>query len=98
MLRGRLEHVEVIDGTGGPSASDQTIVIDHGKIAAVGPSASVAIPAGAKALDLKGHTVYPGLVGLHEHLFYSEPGSPTLPGLVAGELVDTAPRLYLLRA
>ncbi len=90
-----LEHVEVIDGTGGPATNDQTIVIDHGKIAAVGPTASVPIPAGAKSLDLTGHTVYPGLVGMHEHLFYSEPASPTLRGLVGGELVDTAPRLYL---
>ncbi len=90
-----LEHVEVIDGTGGPAKNDQTIMIDHGKIAAVGPSASVPIPAGAKSLDLTGRTVYPGLVGMHEHLFYSEPVSPTLQGLVGGELVDTAPRLYL---
>ena len=90
-----LEHVELIDGTGGPATSDKTIVIDHGKIAAVGPSASMAVPAGAKVLELQGHTVYPGLVGMHEHLFYSEPTSSTLHGLVAGELVDTAPRLYL---
>ncbi len=90
-----LEHVEIIDGTGTPATNDQTIVIDHGKLAAVGPSASVAVPVGAKSLDLKEHTVYPGLVGMHEHLFYSEPTSPTLQGLVGGELVDTAPRLYL---
>ncbi|HVC47321.1 MAG TPA: amidohydrolase family protein [Terracidiphilus sp.] len=90
-----LEHVEVIDGTGGPAQMDQTIVIDHGKIASVGASASAAVPAGAKVLDLTGHTVYPGLVGMHEHLFYTEPGSTTLHGLVVGELVDTAPRLYL---
>src|SRR5262249_35547724 len=63
-----LMHVRVIDGTGAAPAEDQTIVIDHGKIAAVG--ASVAIPQGARRMDLAGHTVIPGLVGMHEHLFY----------------------------
>src|SRR5262249_23210117 len=63
-----LTHVRVIDGTGAAPVEDQTIVIDHGKIAAVG--ASVAIPQGARRMDLAGHTVIPGLVGMHEHLFY----------------------------
>lgn len=90
-----LEHVEVIDGTGGAAKMDQTIVLDHGKIAAVGPAGSTVVPAGAKLMDLAGHTVYPGLVGMHEHLFYTEPGSRALHGLVTGELVDTGPRLYL---
>jgi imidazolonepropionase-like amidohydrolase len=90
-----LTHVEVIDGTGAAAVADQTVIIDHGKIGAVGPSGSVQVPAGAKVLDLRGHTVYPGLVGMHEHLFYSEPGGAGLGGLVASESVDTAPRLYL---
>jgi imidazolonepropionase-like amidohydrolase len=90
-----LTHVEVIDGTGAAPVADQTIVIDHGKIASVGPSAGAQVPAGAKVMDLHGHTVYPGLVGMHEHLFYSEPESASLQGLVGSEAVQTAPRLYL---
>ncbi|HEV2214480.1 MAG TPA: amidohydrolase family protein [Terracidiphilus sp.] len=90
-----LEHVEVIDGTGGAARMDQTIVLDHGKIDAVGPAGSTVVPAGAKLMDLEGHTVYPGLVAMHEHLFYAEPGNRALHGLVTGELVDTGPRLYL---
>jgi len=90
-----LTHVEVIDGTGAAPVQDQTLIIDHGKIAWLGASEGAAIPPSAKILDLHGHTVYPGLVGMHEHLFYSEPTSPALQGLVGGELVDTAPRLYL---
>lgn len=91
-----LDHVTVIDGTGAAPQADMRIVVDHGKIAAV-EKASVGrtMPAGAKVLDLTGKTVIPGLVGMHEHLFYSEPTSSTLRGRVGGELVDTAPRLYL---
>ncbi len=90
-----LTHVEVIDGTGAAAVPDQTVVLDHGKIASVGPSAAAQIPGGAKSLDLHGHTVYPGLVGMHEHLFYTEPGSAALHAFSTGELTETAPRLYL---
>ncbi len=90
-----LRHVEVIDGTGAAPQQDQTIVIDHGKIAVVGPSTTTRPPAGARIINLSGHTVYPGLVGMHEHLFYTEPMNHQLSGLVVGELVDSAPTLYL---
>jgi imidazolonepropionase-like amidohydrolase len=86
-----LVHVRVMDGTGAPAAEDQTIIIDHGKIAAVGASAATAIPAGAHKMDLAGHTVIPGLVGMHEHLFYpSGEGIPTY-----NEQAFSFPRLYL---
>jgi imidazolonepropionase-like amidohydrolase len=88
-----LTHVEIIDGTGAAPLTDQTLVIDHGKIASAGNS--VPIPAGAKVLDLHGHTVFPGLVGMHEHLFYTEPRGSSLKEFVVGESLETAPRLYL---
>src|SRR6266702_4505734 len=65
-----LVHVRVINGTGAPPAEDQTIIIDHGKIAAVGSASSTPVPSGAQRMDLANHTVIPGLVGMHEHLFY----------------------------
>lgn len=65
-----LTHVRVIDGTGGPALEDQTIVIEGGRIKAIAPTGFL-IPPNAKVLDLNGHTVFPGLVGMHEHLFYS---------------------------
>ena len=87
-----LTNVKIIDGTGGPAADDRALVIDNGTIAAVGPSAAIKIPADAQVVDLRGHTVLPGLVGMHDHLFYAVP--PGLPD----EYVSTArsfPRLYL---
>src|SRR5574341_781202 len=66
-----LQHVRVVDGTGRAPLEDQTIVIDAGKIVSVGPAASTPIPAGARAMDLSGHTVIPGIVGMHDHTFYT---------------------------
>src|SRR5437764_869814 len=62
-----LTHVRVVDGTGAPARDDQTLVIENGKIGALGPSASTTVPAGAQSLDLRGYTLMPGLVGMHDH-------------------------------
>lgn len=64
-----LTHVTVVDGTGSPARPDQTVVVSGGRVQAVGPAASTPVPAGARVLDLPGHTVIPGLVGLHEHTY-----------------------------
>jgi imidazolonepropionase-like amidohydrolase len=84
-----LTHVRVIDGTGAAPRDDQTLIVRDGDIAAVGNSASVQIPAGAQVLDLTGKSVIPGLVMMHEHLYY-----PTGPG-VYGNLSESFTRLYL---
>jgi imidazolonepropionase-like amidohydrolase len=73
-----LTHVKLVDGTGTPARTDQTIVITGDKITAVGASGSVAVPAGAQTLDLTGRTVIPGLVGLHDHMYYSSPVSGSM--------------------
>src|SRR5687767_7911467 len=57
-----LRHVRVVDGTGAPARDDQTVVLSGGRIQAAGPSASTAVPAGARVMELRGHTVIPGLV------------------------------------
>ncbi len=86
-----LTHVRIIDGTGAAPAENQTVVIDHGKIAAVGSAAGVAVPSGAQTLDLTGSTVIPGMVGMHEHLFYPSGGG--IP--MYNEMAFSFPRLYL---
>ena len=65
-----LTGVRVVDGTGAPARTGQTVVLRGNRIAAVGPSASVSIPPGARVLELSGHTVIPGYVMMHEHMFY----------------------------
>src|SRR5256886_17638347 len=71
-----LTHVLLVDGTGAAPKTDQTIIIRAGKIAAVGPAASVQVPAGAKVMDMSGSTGIPGIVGLHDHLVYTATGGP----------------------
>jgi imidazolonepropionase-like amidohydrolase len=83
-----LTHVRVIDGTGAPPREDQTVVLNQGKIESIGDS-SASIPNSAQVLDLHGYTVIPGLVGMHDHMFY-----PTGHG-VFGEMAFSFPRLYL---
>ena len=90
-----LEHVRVIDGTGAPARADQTILIDHGNIVGVGDAVSVQIPAGTRRLDLANHTVYPGLIGMHEHLFYPTFYPRTSGMALYAEQAFSAPRLYL---
>jgi imidazolonepropionase-like amidohydrolase len=71
-----LTHVHVIDGTGRVAREDQTVVIANGKIADMGPTATIHLPKDAKVLDRTGYTVIPGLVGMHDHMFYD--GAPAL--------------------
>lgn len=84
-----LEHVRVIDGTGGPALEDQTVLLRDGRIAAVGPASSISVPDDADRHDLGGHTVIPGMVGMHDHLFYTSAGGRRV------QLGYSAPRLYL---
>ena len=89
-----LTHAKLIDGTGTPPREDQTIIVRDGHIAAVGPSAEVAVPAGAQTLDLTGKSVLPGLVMLHEHLYFTSVAGPTTSRHF-GEMEYSFPRLYL---
>ena len=84
-----LQHVRVIDGTGATARNDQTIVLANGKIQSVGDAASATVPKDAQVLDLHGDSVMPGLVGMHDHMFYP------MGGAVFGEMAFSFPRLYL---
>jgi len=84
-----LTHVRVIDGTGVSAREDQTVVLSKGKIESVGDAASANVPKDAQVLDLHGHSVIPGLVGMHDHMFY-----PMGSGIF-GEMGFSFPRLYL---
>src|SRR5882672_12321121 len=86
-----LTHVRVIDGTGAAPIEDQTIVITEGKIQSITPSTTATVPASAQLLDLKGYTVLPGLVGMHDHMFFPMGGTPPM----YSNMGTSFPRLYL---
>jgi imidazolonepropionase-like amidohydrolase len=84
-----LTHVLLLDGTGTAPKPDQTVILRSGRIAEVGPASAVRPPDGAVTMDLKGHTVIPGMVGMHDHLFYTAAGGRAV------QMSYTGPRLYL---
>jgi imidazolonepropionase-like amidohydrolase len=84
-----LTHVMLLDGRGGPALMDQTVVLRDGKIESVGASAKVAVPSGATVIDGSGKTLIPGMIGLHDHLFYMAAGGRS------NQMSFTGPRLYL---
>jgi imidazolonepropionase-like amidohydrolase len=95
-----LTHAKIIDGNGGATQLDRTIILRNEKIDAIGDS-KLTIPADAKVIDLNGYTVIPGLVGMHNHLMYTasinldEDDKLPPPGFLVTELAFSAPRLYL---
>ena len=84
-----LTHARVIDGSGAAPREDQTVILANGVITAIGGSPTTAVPPGAHTIDLTGKSVIPGLVMVHEHLYY-----PNGPG-VYGQLGESFSRLYL---
>ena len=80
--------VQVVDGTGAAPRSGQTVVIADRRIQAVGPDGEVEIPAEARRIEGAGHTVIPGLIGVHNHTFYTTAARHS-------QMNTTSPRLYL---
>ena len=60
----------LIDGTGASPVSNATVLVQGKKIKAVGPSATVQVPAGAQKIDVTGKWVLPGFIDCHIHTGY----------------------------
>jgi len=69
-----IRHVSVVDVSGGPTLSDQTVVIQGNRIVAVGPAAGVRVPRGARVVDGTGKYLIPGLWDMHTHVTYAHAG------------------------
>jgi imidazolonepropionase-like amidohydrolase len=87
-----LTHVKIVDGTGGPSRSDQTVIVIKGRITKIGNSANVNVSQISKTIDCTGKTIIPGMVMMHEHMFY---GERVLPQYLGIEMPVSFPKLYL---
>jgi len=64
----------MFDPKSGQLLTNQVVLIQGERITDVGPAASVAIPAGAKIIDLSQATVMPGLIDGHVHLTDADGG------------------------
>jgi imidazolonepropionase-like amidohydrolase len=75
----------LFDSKAGRMLTDQVVLIRDDRITEVGTAAQVAIPAGARVIDLGAQTVLPGLIDAHTHMFEApKPGmSPTTSTLIA---------------
>ena len=62
------------------------VVIEDGKITAVGPAGSTQVPANARVIDASGMTVYPGFIDAESHLGLQEIGSDQM----TSDLVETS--------
>jgi len=94
-----ITHLRIIDGTGAAPIEDATLLIDGAKIAAV-QAAGAAVPAGYRVIDGTGETALPGIVGMHNHLFYLQRPNLDSTGhfeqpVIIPQMTFSAPRLYL---
>lgn len=94
-----ITHLRIIDGTGAAPIEDATLLIDGAKIGAVMPAGG-AIPEGYRTIDGTGETALPGLVGMHNHMFYLQRPNIDAAGkseqpIIVPQMTFSAPRLYL---
>ncbi|GAC1592803.1 MAG: amidohydrolase family protein [Hymenobacter sp.] len=87
-----LVDAKVLDGTGRPAQLHQTVLLQNGRIAQVGPLKKVKVPVGAQVISCAGKTLIPGLVMLHEHLYYTMPAGGYFN---IAQMPYSFPRLYL---
>jgi hypothetical protein len=89
-----ISHVRVIDGNGKPAQEDQTVILQDGKIESVGSGRQA--PQGATVIDGTGYTLIPGLVGMHDHMYYPAPRvSAGAREALYPEHASSFPKLYL---
>jgi imidazolonepropionase-like amidohydrolase len=64
------EGARLISGDGGPAITNATLVVDGGRVVAVGDTGRVAVPAAATRVDVTGKTIMPAMIDAHAHIGY----------------------------
>ena len=88
-----LINCRLIDGTGSAPIANAVVAFEAGLIAKAGPADSIAIPQGAKVIDLKGATVMPGFINAHVHSAYQEQNLQNWLKAGVTTVRDEAPRI-----
>src|SRR5919106_1613674 len=71
----------VIDGTGRPPVPDAVLLVEGGRIVALGPRGEVGMPEDAARIEVGGRWIIPGLIDAHVHFFQSG-GLYTRPDII----------------
>jgi imidazolonepropionase-like amidohydrolase len=87
-----LTDAEIVDGTVGPVKYHQSLLIENGRIVAISGNSNFTAPPGATIINCSGKTIIPGMIMMHEHLFY---GEGTDGFYLGNEMPISFPRLYL---
>ena len=80
-----LRAARLVDGTGAAPVAKPVVVVAGDRIVAVGTSASVRIPAGARTIDLGDATLLPGFIDAHTHIIGRVLGDPERDDAVPGD-------------
>ena len=86
------KNVIIIDGTGTDVKYNQDVLIRNNKVFAIRKTGEISFPKNTKIIDASGKTLIPGLIMLHEHLFYAKPFNGNYKGV---HMTNTFPQLYL---
>jgi imidazolonepropionase-like amidohydrolase len=78
----------LIVGDGTAPIESGTLVVRDGRIAAIGPSGAVTVPAGATRVDLAGRTIMPGMINAHVHIGYEGYTSWSASNYTAANVVN----------
>jgi imidazolonepropionase-like amidohydrolase len=98
-----LRAARMFDGTGAALVRNAAVVVTGDRITAAGPAASIAVPAGARVVDLGDATLLPGFIDAHVHIAgrsLADPradgsGTRDLPAYLAVRGVDNARRTLM---
>jgi imidazolonepropionase-like amidohydrolase len=60
----------ILDGNGGAPIENGRLVVQDGRVTAIGSSSAVPIPQGAARVDLAGKTIMPAMINVHAHMGY----------------------------
>jgi len=78
----------ILDGNGGAPIENGRIVVQDGRVSAVGSAASVTAPSGATRIDLAGKTIMPAMINVHAHMGYEAYTSWGARNQTAANLLD----------
>lgn len=84
-------NARIIDGTGAPAKSGQTLIISDGRIIKTGSDNQIKIPQNAKKISLEGKSLLPGWVMHHQHLYKADDENPS----ILNQQPIKFPKLYL---